>query len=96
MMYLLCMSHVHAFSVHLYVFSHILIIVNSFGTSLIVFFSLPLMLVTLVVSMAPKCKSTPAQNPLHSDASSSSDYAPLSLRFRNDDAYKAFRENFSR
>ena len=34
---------------------------------------------TLVVFMAPKCKSTLAQNPLHSDASSSSDSAPLSL-----------------
>ena len=95
MMYLLCMSHVHAFSMHLYVFSHILIIVNCFGTFLIVFFSLPFLLVTLVVSMAPKRKSTPARNPFHSDASSSSDHAPLSLRFRNNDAHKAFMENFS-
>ena len=54
MMYLLCMSHVYAFSMHMYVLSHILIIVNYFGTFLIVFFSLPLLLVTLVVSMAPK------------------------------------------
>ena len=47
--------------------------------------------------MAPKRKSTPARNPLHSDASSSSDSAPLSLRFHDDDdAYKAFLENFSR
>ena len=77
-MYLLCMSRVHAFSVHVY-FSHILIIVNCFGTFLIVSFSLPLLLVTLVVSMAPKCKSTPTGNPLHSGASSSSNHAPLSL-----------------
>ena len=96
MMYLVCMSHVHAFSMHLYVFSHILLIVNYFGTFLIVFFSLPLLLVMLVVSMAPKCKSTPAWNPFHSDASTSSDHAPLSLCFHNDDAYKAFTENFSR
>ena len=96
MMYLLCMSHVHAFSMHLYVFSHILLIVNCFGTFLIVFFSLPLLLVTLVVSIAPKRKYTPARNPLHSGASSSSNYAPLSLCFRNDDAHKAFTENFSR
>ena len=95
MMYLLCMSHFHAFSVHMYVFSHILIIVNCFGIFLIVFFSLPLLLVTLVVFMAPKCKSTSAQNPLHSGASSSFDHAPLFLRFCNDDAYKAFTENFS-
>ena len=43
------------------------------------FFSLSLLLVTLVVSMAPKRKSTPARNPFHSSASSSSDHAPLSL-----------------
>ena len=60
------------------------------------FLSFPsLFLVTLVVSMAPKCKSTPTRNPFHSGASNSSDHAPLSLRFRNDDAYKAFTENFS-
>ena len=95
MMYLLCMSHFHAFSVHMYVFSHILIIVNCFATFFIVFFSFPLLLVTLVVSMAPKRKSTPVWNPLHSGASSSSDHAHLSLRFCNDDAYKALTENFS-
>ena len=38
-----------------------------------------LFLFTLVVFMAPKGKSTPARNPLHSGASSFSDYAPLSL-----------------
>ena len=46
--------------------------------------------------MARKRKSTPARNPLHSGASSSSDSALLSLRFRDDDAHKAFSENFSR
>ena len=46
--------------------------------------------------MEPKRKSTSARNPLHSDASTSSNHAPLSLRFRNDDAHKAFTENFSR
>ena len=97
MMYLLCMSHVHAFSMHLYVFSHFLTIVNCFGAFLIVsFFPVSIFLVTLVVSMAPKRKSTLTWNPLHSSASTSSDHAPLSLRFRNDDAHKAFTENFSR
>ena len=76
--------------------SHILTIVNCFETFLIVFFSLPLFLFMLVVSMAPKHKSTPARNPLHSGASSSSDSAPLSLWFRDDNAHKAFSENFSR
>ena len=37
-----------------------------------------------------------SQNPLHSGASSSSDSAPLSSWFRDDDAHKAFSENFSR
>ena len=46
--------------------------------------------------MAPKCKSTLAQNPLHSGASSSSDSTRLSLRFHDDDAHKAFSDNFSR
>ena len=96
MMYLICTSHVHAFSMHLYFFSHILFIVNYFGTFLIVFFSLPLLLVTLVVFMALKRKSIPARNPLHSSASTSSDHAPFSLRFCNDDAHKAFTKNFSR
>uniref|UniRef100_A0A7N2KL33 Beta-glucosidase n=1 Tax=Quercus lobata TaxID=97700 RepID=A0A7N2KL33_QUELO len=49
-----------------------------------------------VVSMAPKRKSTLARNPLRSGASSSFDFAPLFLWFRDDDAHKAFSENFSR
>ena len=46
--------------------------------------------------MALTRKSTPARNPLHFDAFSSSDSAPLSLQFYDDDAHKAFSENFSR
>ena len=80
----------------MYFFSHILTIVKCFGNFLIVSFSFPLFLFTLVVSMAPKRKSTPARNPLRSKVSSSSDSAPLSLWFRDDDAHKAFLENFSR
>ena len=60
------------------------------------FFSLPIFLFTLVVSMAPKRKSTPARNPLHSGASSLSDPTLSHIRFRDDDAFKAFSENFSR
>ena len=81
---------------HMYFFSRILTIVNCFGTFLIVSFSLPLFLFTLVMSMAPKRKSTPARNPLHSGVFSSSDSTPLSLWFHDDDAHKAFSENFSR
>ena len=49
----------------------------------------------LVVSMTPKCKSTLARNPLRSGASSSFDPSPT-IRFCDDDAFKAFSENFSR
>ena len=81
---------------HTYSFFNILIIFELLGTFLIVFLSLPLFLFTLVMSMAPKHKSTLARNLLHSGAFSSSDSVPLSLRFRDDDAYKAFSEKFSR
>ena len=57
---------------------------------------LPLFLFTLVVSMAPKRKSTPIWNLLRSGASSSSDPSSSNVRFRDDDAFKAFSENFSR
>ena len=90
------MSHVHAFPMHMYYLFNILVIFELLGTFLIVFLSFPLFLFMLVVSMAPKHKSTPARNPLHSGASSSSDSSPLSLRFCDDDARKAFSENFSR
>ena len=72
-------------------FSIYLILLMLLRTFLIVFLSLPLSMFTLVVSMAPERKSTPARNPLRSGASSSSD--PW---FRDDDAFKAFSENFSR
>ena len=81
---------------HTYSLFNILVIFELLGTFLIVFHSLPLFLFTLVVSMAPKCKSTPARNPLHSGASSSSNSAPLFLWFRGNDAHKAFSEKFSR
>ena len=90
------MSHVHAFPMHTYSLFNIFVIFELLGTFLIVFLSLPLFLFTLVVSMAPKRKSTSARNPLRSGASSSSDSAPLSLRFHDDDAHTAFSENFSR
>ena len=90
------MSHVHAFPMYTYTLFNILVIFELLGTFLIVFLSLPLFLFTLVVSMALKRKSTPTQNPLHFSASSSSDSAPLSLRFRDDDAHKAILENFYR
>ena len=59
------------------------------------FLSLPLLLFTLVVFMAPKRKSTQTWNPLHSGASLSSDPSPSNVQFRDDDAFKAFSKNFS-
>ena len=78
------------------IFSIYLLYLNWLGLFWLFFFSLPLFLFTLVVSMALKRKSTLARNPLHSGASSSSNFAPFSLRFCDDDAYKAFSKNFSR
>ena len=46
--------------------------------------------------MALKSKSTPARNPLRSGASLSTDPSPSNVRFCDDDAFKAFSENFSR
>ena len=91
------MSHFHAFPMHTYLLFNIFDIIDvawDFSDCSSLF--LPLFLFMLVMSMTPKCKSTPTQNPLHSGASSSSDSAPLSLRFCDDDAHKAFSENFSR
>ena len=52
-------------------------------------------LVTLVMSMASKCKSTLSRNPFRSRASSSNP-TPSSIWFRDEDARKDFLENFSR
>ena len=59
-------------------------------------FLLPLNLFMLVVSMAPKHKSTPARNPLRSGASSSTNPSPSTVQFGDDDTFKAFSKNFSR
>ena len=85
----------HSPCIHTF-FSIYLLYLNCFRAFLIVFLSLPLLLFTLVVSMAPKHKSAPSQNPLHSRTSSSSDPTPSYLRFRDKDARKDFSEKFSR
>ena len=46
--------------------------------------------------MAPKRKSTPSQNPLRSEASSSFDPTPSSIQFCDERAHQDFSENFSR
>ena len=72
-------------------FQYIWYIWKCLGLFWLSFFS-PSLLFTLVVSMAPKRKSTPAWNPLRSRASSSSDPTLSHIRFRDDDAFKAFSE----
>ena len=97
MFFLFCMSHVHAFPMHTYLSFNIFDIIDitwNFSDCSSLF--LPLFLFTLVVFMAPKRKSIPARNPLRSGASSSTDPSPSNVRFRDDDAFKAFSENFSR
>ena len=91
------MSHVHVFPMHTYSFFNILAIFEMYWDfsdclSLSLSFSF---LFTLVVSITPKRKSTPSQNPLYSGASSSSDHTPSSIRFCDEDARKDFSENFS-
>ena len=46
--------------------------------------------------MTPKRKSTLTRNPLRSGVSSSTNPSLSTVRFRDDDAFKAFSENFSR
>ena len=46
--------------------------------------------------MALECKSTPARNPLHFGAFSLSNPTLSHIWFRDDDAFKAFSEKFSR
>ena len=96
------MSHVHAFPMHTYLLFNIFDIIDvAWDFSDCSFLFLPLFLFTLVVSMTPKRNSTPARNPICSDASSSSDPSsfdpsPSNVQFRDDDAFKAFSKNFSR
>ena len=85
------MSHVHAFPMHTYLLFNIFDIIDvAWDFSNCSFLFLPLFLFMIVVSMAPKRKSTPVRNSLHSDASSSSDPSPSNVRFRDDDNFKAF------
>ena len=89
LLHVTCSCISHAYVLHFNIFD----ICEQFRAFLIVTLSL---LFTLVVSMAPKCKSTPSRNPLHSRASTSSDPTPLSVWFHDEDAHKDFLENFSR
>ena len=94
LLHVTCSCIFHAYVLY---FSIYLLYLNCVGAFFIVSFFLPLFLFTLVVSMAPKRKSTPSWNPLRFGTSStSSDLTPSHLRFHDDDAHKAFSEYFSR
>ena len=71
---------------HTYSFFIILAIFELFGAFFIVSFFPLSLLFTLVMSVAPKHKSTPSQNPLRSRASSSSDPTSSHIRFHDEDA----------
>ena len=93
LLYVTCPCIPHAYVLY---FSIYLLYLNCFGDFLIVSFFPLFIPFTLVMSMAPKHKSTPARNLLRFGAFSSSESTPFSLRFRDDDAHKAFSKNFSR
>ena len=81
---------------HTYSLFNILVIFELFWDfSNCLFLSLSFLFM-LVVSMAPKRKSAPSQNPLRSRTSSSSDPTPSHIRFRDEDARKDFSKNFCR
>ena len=91
------MSHVHAFPLHTYLIFNIFDIIDiAWDFFYCSFLFIPLILFMLVMSMAPKRKSTPARNPLRTGASSSSDPLPSNVWFCHDDAFKEFSENFFR
>ena len=87
----LCISHAYILS-----FSYIWYIWIAWDFSDCSSLLLPQNLFTLVVSMAPKRKSIPARNPLPSGASSSTNPSPSNVWFCDDDAFKAFLDNFFR
>ena len=85
-----CIFHAYIPS---FIFILTLICVGAFCMSLS-----PSLFLLVNCSMAPKRKSIPSQNPLHSGASFSSSPAnsnPSHVRFRDDKACKDFSENFS-
>ena len=93
LLHVTCSCIFHAYVLY---FSIYLLYFNCFGAFLIVSFFPLSILFMLVVFMTPKCKSTSAQKPLCSWASSSSNPTPFHIRFRDEDAQKDFLENFSR
>ena len=86
------MSHVYAFFIHTYQLCFHLLDIKLLGAFLFVPLSLSLSFVS--GSMAPKQKSAPSQNPLHSEASYY-DSTPSHDKFCDDKACNDFLENSS-
>ena len=98
-----CVHYAFIFACHMFMHFHAyvpsilyILIYCLVGAFLIVSLSPSISLSCVSCFMAPKCKSTPSQNPLHSGASSSSDPTPSSVQFRDEKVCKDFSENFSR
>ena len=84
------LMHFHAYVLYiLYILIYWLCLVLFY-----LFLSPFLSLVYVSCIMAPKRKSTPSWNPLHSRASTSSNPTPSHVRFRDDKARQDFLENF--
>ena len=91
LLHVTCSSIPHAYVLYFQYTCYIWNVLGLFWLSL----SLPLVLFTLVVSMATKCKSASSWNPLRSGALSLSDPTPSSIQFCDEDAWKDFSETFS-
>ena len=85
------LMHFHAYILYIL---YILIYWLYWCFSMCLFLSFSLVYVSCVV--APKRKSTPSRNPLHSEASTSSNHTPSHVRFRDEKAKSDFFQNFSR
>ena len=84
-------SHVHAYFMHTYPFFSIFL----FWVVMVCFVCLSLSPLDRL-RMAPKCKSTPTQNPFRSKSSSSTDLPPLHVQFHDKESHQDFSKNFSK
>ena len=94
MQFIFSTSHVHAFFMHMYPFF------SFYFVLFVMYFSLFLSLYLFLsdkLRTTPKCKSTPAQNPLGSRSSSSDlPFPPLQVQFHDGKAQQNFLENFQK
>ena len=86
-----CISHVHAFFMYTYPFFSIF----WYSVVMVLFCLSPSLPFLDSLSMAPKRKPTPSQNPLRSRASSSNP-TPFHIQFCDEKGCQDFLENFSK